>query len=33
MKFITRKDIKIPKRNPESHKGQNGLVLAVGGSE
>ncbi|MBI1935665.1 NAD(P)H-hydrate dehydratase [Candidatus Woesearchaeota archaeon] len=33
MKYITKKDIKLPKRSSESHKGQNGLVLAVGGSE
>ncbi len=33
MKFVTKKDIKLPKRRKESHKGDNGLVLAVGGSE
>ena len=33
MKFITKKDIKLPKRDKESHKGDNGLVLAVGGSK
>tara|TARA_Y100000310_G_scaffold251715_1_gene258301 strand:- start:17898 stop:18770 length:873 start_codon:yes stop_codon:yes gene_type:complete len=30
---LTKKLIKIPKRNPDSHKGNNGQVLAVGGSE
>ena len=33
MKFITKKDIQIPKRKSSSHKGDNGYVLAVGGSE
>ena len=33
MKFITKKYIKIPVRRKSSHKGNNGLVLAVGGSE
>lgn len=33
MKFVTKKDIKVPERRKESHKGDNGLVLAVGGSE
>src|SRR3989344_9680797 len=33
MKFITKMGIKIPERKKESHKGDNGLVLAVGGSE
>ena len=33
MRFITKKQIKLPKRLSGSHKGQNGLVLAVGGSE
>jgi len=32
MKFLTRNDIKMPKRKKGSHKGNNGLVLAVGGS-
>lgn len=32
MKFISKKDVKVPKRRPETHKGDNGLVLAVGGS-
>jgi len=33
MKYITKKDIKIPKRNSESHKGDNGRVLVIGGSK
>ncbi|HLG23671.1 MAG TPA: NAD(P)H-hydrate dehydratase [Candidatus Nanoarchaeia archaeon] len=33
MEFITGKDIRLPKREQKSHKGDNGLVLAVGGSE
>ena len=33
MKFITEKDIRLPKRVSLSHKGDNGLVLAVGGSK
>jgi len=33
MKFITKYQIKLPKRPSGSHKGQNGYVLAVGGSE
>lgn len=33
MKYITKKDIKLPKRRKDSHKGDNGLILAVGGSE
>lgn len=33
MKFITKKDVKLPQRKADSHKGNNGLVLAVGGSE
>ena len=33
MKFITKSQISLPKRRKESHKGQNGLVLAVGGSK
>lgn len=33
MRFITRSQIKLPKRGKDSHKGQNGLVLVVGGSE
>ncbi len=33
MTFITRKDVHIPKRSSTSHKGDNGLVLAVGGSK
>lgn len=33
MKFITKPQIKLPKRRKESHKGDNGLVLVAGGSE
>ena len=33
MKHITKKSIKIPKRNQKSHKGDNGTVLIVGGSK
>ena len=33
MEFITKSQIKIPKRNKSSHKGDNGMVLAVGGSK
>ena len=33
MQYITKKNIKLPKRGSSSHKGDNGLVLAVGGSQ
>ena len=33
MKYLTKKDISIPKRSPKSHKGDNGRVLAIGGSK
>ncbi|MBI2654219.1 NAD(P)H-hydrate dehydratase [Candidatus Woesearchaeota archaeon] len=33
MKFITKKEVKLPQRKVDGHKGDNGLVLAVGGSE
>jgi NAD(P)H-hydrate epimerase len=33
MKYITKKDIKLPKRESRSHKGDNGKVLIIGGSE
>ena len=33
MRCITKKDIKIPKRNSGSHKGDNGRVLVIGGSK
>ncbi len=33
MKFIKKEDIKLPKRREYSHKGDNGRVLIVGGSE
>ncbi len=32
MKFISSKDIKLLKRDPNSHKGDNGRVLILGGS-
>lgn len=33
MNFITKKDIKLPKRSSKSHKGDNGKVLIIGGSK
>jgi NAD(P)H-hydrate epimerase len=33
MKTITQKDLVIPRHKQESHKGQNGEVLIIGGSE
>lgn len=33
MKYITKKDIKLPKRGRDSHKGENGKVLVIGGSK
>ncbi len=33
MKFIARRDVKLHQRKKGSHKGDNGLVLAVGGSK
>ena len=33
MKFIAKKDIKIPERKKDSRKGDNGYVLAAGGSK
>ncbi len=33
MKFIIKSQIKLPKRKKDSHKGDNGLVLVVGGSK
>ena len=33
MKSVRRTGLKLPKRKPDSHKGQNGRVLVVGGSE
>jgi len=33
MRFITKSQINIPKRRISSHKGNNGLVVVVGGSE
>ncbi|MFH2028256.1 MAG: NAD(P)H-hydrate dehydratase, partial [Nanoarchaeota archaeon] len=32
MKFISKKDVKLPKRALKSHKGDNGKVLVIGGS-
>ena len=32
MQYLTKKSIKLPKRNPKSHKGQNGRVMIIGGS-
>jgi len=33
MNYLTKKDIILPKRNPKSHKGDNGKLLIIGGSE
>ena len=33
MEYITKKDIKLPKRKSSSHKGDNGKVLVIGGSK
>jgi len=33
MHYISKKDIKIPKRDSKSHKGDNGRVLVIGGSK
>ncbi len=33
MKFVSKKDIVIPKRSAASHKGDNGKVLVIGGSK
>ncbi len=32
MRYLTRKDVVIPKRSSKSHKGDNGKVLVIGGS-
>ena len=32
MNYLSEKELKIPKRNPKSHKGDNGRVLVIGGS-
>jgi len=32
MKFISKKNIILPTRKKQSHKGQNGKVLVIGGS-
>ncbi|HJO01373.1 MAG TPA: NAD(P)H-hydrate dehydratase, partial [Candidatus Woesearchaeota archaeon] len=33
MKYITKKDIELPKRKKSSKKGDNGRVLIIGGSK
>ena len=33
MQYISKKDIKLPKRNKSSKKGDNGRVLVLGGSQ
>ncbi|MBI3026661.1 NAD(P)H-hydrate dehydratase [Candidatus Woesearchaeota archaeon] len=33
MGFITKSQLRLPERKPDSHKGDNGLVLSVAGSE
>ncbi len=33
MKFLTKKDLILPKRNPNSKKGDNGRVLVIAGSK
>lgn len=33
MKYITKKDLALNKRRPDSHKGDNGRVLIIGGSK
>ena len=33
MHYLTKKDIKLPKRKPKSHKGDNGKALIIGGSK
>ncbi len=33
MKFISKRDLKIPTRSSKSHKGDNGKVLIIGGSK
>lgn len=33
MRFISKKDIRLPKRDQGSHKGDNGKVLVIGGSK
>src|SRR3989338_5864927 len=32
MKYLGKRDIRLPKRKHESHKGENGRVLVIGGS-
>ncbi len=33
MRFLSKKDLVLPKRRKESRKGENGVVLAIGGSK
>jgi NAD(P)H-hydrate epimerase len=33
MKYLSKRDLKIPKRSSKSHKGDNGKVLVIGGSK
>ncbi len=33
MRFLSAKDVKLPKHKKSSHKGQNGRLLIIGGSE
>src|SRR3989338_2087141 len=33
MRYLTKKDIKFPKHKKDSHKGENGYVLVIGGSK
>ena len=32
VKYLTRRDVALPRRSPDSHKGENGKVLIIGGS-
>jgi NAD(P)H-hydrate epimerase len=33
MKYLSKRDLRIPKRSSKSHKGDNGKVLVIGGSK
>src|SRR3989338_870884 len=33
LKYISKREIILPKRSPKSHKGDNGKVLIIGGSK
>lgn len=33
MRYLTKKEVKFPNHNKDSHKGDNGYVLVIGGSE